>query len=106
MADGRADSLEIADAEVARREELDEVRTRFVRGHNLGRGHSTGERDHAELNSALDDVNIRIRGDDILAAVGMGQFNQLNIRDSACAEEHLTAELLGQCTDRFGGLLP
>ena len=36
----------------------------------------------------------------------MGQLDQLNACDSTRAEEHFIAELLGQCADRLGGLLP
>ena len=59
----------------------------------------------AESDRALDDVNIRIGGDYILTAVGMGQLDKLNARDSARAEEHLITELPGQRADRLGGLL-
>ncbi len=68
VADGRPDGLDIGNAQISRREQLDKVRSGQMGGHDLRGSHGTGQGHQSQLPGPVDHIHVDIRRDDVLCA--------------------------------------
>ena len=89
-----AHGLDITDAELSRREELDDIRAHLPGSGDLRRRQRAGHGDHVELARAANDRHVDIRGNHQAGARVAGRLDLLHRERRAAAHEHPVAELL------------